>query len=421
MSLSDKRVLFYDKGCFIAFAQRLARDFAWVGYYTPGLECAYPHPYDVAIGEGLTEIERVYDFWDEVETADLIVFPDVGNGDLQDYLRKQGKRVWGSGGAQWLELNRIESRQHMHDLGLKIPPTTRVKGVTKLRAYLNEHEDVWVKISLFRGAFETYHHINSFLSKVWLDTLTVELGAQAEHIEFVIEDGVEGVEIGWDSHCIDGQFPELGFYGLEVKDKALIGVMKKFSSLPEKVQNVYTSLSPALNEGKYRNYFSVEMRLNGIRESPCIIDPCCRLGSPCSEGWMELAGNLGEIVYFGAEGTLVQTTPVAPYAVLAVIVSEWATKYWTPIDVPKEIREWVKMKCLTVIDGDYYYVPGDLQQAEIGVVVGIGNSLDEAIEMCEDNAEQIQGYKLDIKTDSLREGQEAMEESESVGIPFKEP
>lgn len=418
MSLSSKRVVVYDHGMFVNFAERLAREFGYVGYFTPQVDCAYPHLYDVAIGEGVPGVDRVYDFYDEIETADLIVFPDVGNSDLQDFLRAKGHRVWGSGGAQWLELDRLESREEMVKLGLEIPDTTRLMGLKALDKYLQENDDVWVKVSFYRGCFETYHHIKYFMSKPWLDVLASELGAQREKCEFIIEKGVEGVEIGWDAHCIDGKYPRMGFYGLEVKDKALIGVMKEFTSLPEKVQNVYTKLSKHLAEGSYRNYLSVEMRIDEAGETPVIIDPCCRLGSPCSEGWMETVANIGEIVFEGAGGILVESEIHAKYAALAVINCEWATKNWTPLKIPKKIRQWVKMKCLTVIDGNYYYVPGDFQMSEIGVVVGIGDTLDEAIEMCEENAVQIEGYKLDIKTDALREGEEQIELSESIGIPF---
>jgi len=415
--LDGKRVLIFDHGLFVYFAQQLVRFGANVAYFTPW-SSAFPHPADVAVGEGLEGIERVYDFFDEVDAADVIVFPDVGDGDLQDMLRKAGKRVWGSGGSQWLELDRMASRKRMAEVGIETPPTVRITGIDRLKAHLDSVEDRWVKISLFRGAFETYHHVKPFMTAEWLKVIGRDLGPLAKSQEFVVEEGVEGVEVGWDCHSIEGKFPKLGYYGIEVKDKAMVGTVTAFEDLPEKIRTTYDALTPDLAEGHYRNYFSLEMRLAKKGQAPIVIDPCCRFGSPCTEAWAELAANLPEIIWAGSGGELAEFEPAAKFAALAVVTSDWAVTNWTPVHVPKAIRPYVKMKCLTEIKGDWYYVPGDLKMSEIAVVVGTGDTLDEAVKSCKDRAGKIEGYKLDIKTDALDEGEQQAEAGEKVGIPF---
>jgi hypothetical protein len=414
--LKDKRVLIADHGLFSWLACKLAPLCGWLGYYTPW-EGAFPHPSDVAIGDGLEGVERVNSFWDEVDTCDLIIFPDVGHSDLQDFLRSRGHRVWGSGGGQWLELDRTSTHEHAKSLGIRRPATERVVGIDALRDLIEHTEDRWVKVSLFRGAFETTHHTVPFVTEQWLKVIAEQLGPQAAHLEFVVEKGVPGVEVGWDAHAIDGQYPELGFCGIEVKDKAIVGKMVPFDALPSKMRDVYAKLAPALKEGQYRNYFSVEMRIPKEGADPYLIDPCLRFGSPCSEAWAELCANFAEILWEGAGGRLVQVEPAARYAALAVINSEWAVQHWTPIDVPEEVRPYVRMKCLTEIDGDWYYVPGDLEMSEIGVVVGTGNTLQEAVELVKERAKQIQGYRIWIQTDALESGAAAMGEAVAVGLP----
>jgi hypothetical protein len=45
------------------------------------------------VGEGFEGIERIHDFFDYVDEADIFIFPDVYDGDLQRYLEAQGKLV----------------------------------------------------------------------------------------------------------------------------------------------------------------------------------------------------------------------------------------------------------------------------------------------------------------------------------------
>src|SRR5260370_15468822 len=96
--LQSKTALCYDHGTFVELAARLARDFGRVLYFQPW-QSAFPCMKDCAIGLGVPDVERVYNFWDVVDKVDIFVFPDVWDGDLQAYLRGQGKPVLGAGKA----------------------------------------------------------------------------------------------------------------------------------------------------------------------------------------------------------------------------------------------------------------------------------------------------------------------------------
>lgn len=414
--LSTKTALFWDYGMFLPFAERLARDYARVLYFTPWLS-AFPRTMDAAPGEGVPGIERVDNFFSALEVADVVVFPDCYDADLQVYLREQGVRVWGSANAEWLELQRTESHDALKKRGVAVAKSKEIVGLSALRRWADKNEDKWIKRSTFRGDFETFHHETSFITQSWIDVLQKTYGPQSEQITFIVEDSVEGIEVGWDCHSVDGKYPKLGMLGLEVKDKALVGVLKEFATLPEPLRDVYNKTSPLLTEGQFRNYMTLEVRLSEGGKA-ALLDPCMRFGSPASEAWMEMVGNVSQIVWEGAGGNLIEVDPVAKYAALAVIDSQWAIHNWTAVDFPKSIAQWIKMKNRTVIDGRTYFIPGHHEMQEIGVLVAVGNTLEEAIGLCEERAKEVSGYKVKVMVDSLRESADMIKSASEVGISF---
>src|SRR5215831_14647355 len=94
---ADRTALVFDHGLFIdAIALPLAKDFGRVLVHVPW-QNGYPRSNAPTIGTGIDGIERVLQPWapDYFDAIDLFVFPDVYEGDLQEYLVSQGKRVWG--------------------------------------------------------------------------------------------------------------------------------------------------------------------------------------------------------------------------------------------------------------------------------------------------------------------------------------
>ena len=119
----------------------------------------------------------------------------------------------------------------------------------------------------------------------------------------------------------------------------------------------------------------------------------------------------------GAQGKVVDPNPVARYGVCAMLHSSWATKNWTPIHIPDDIRHLVKIRNHTRIDGVDYFVPQpDSDLPEIGALVAIGDTLEGAVEELKENAERIKAYSLEVKTDAIDAALEQVEKGKSLGL-----
>jgi hypothetical protein len=87
-------------------------------------------------------------------------------------------------------------------------------------------------------------------------------------------------------------------------------------------------------------------------------------------------------------------------------------------DFPEKIRNFVKIKNLYKQNDTYYCVPLGHNMTDIGAVIGLGNTLEEAIKQATDNAKQIEGYMINIKTGSIDEAQKIIADAENIGIKF---
>lgn len=409
--ISGKTCLVVDRGLFVELASRLSRDFARVLYYCDW-KSAFPKRMEGAIGEGVEGIERVYDLFDAIDEADLIVFPDIYDGDLQHFLRERNYRVWGAGNAEHLELNRVGAKEIAESRGVESPPYVEIIGLDELRKYLTGVDDAYIKVSNYRGDFETFHHEEDFITESFLNVLQERYGPLADEVKFLVEGSVEGVEIAYDGYTIDGKFPSKAMWGVEVKDRGYVGRVVPYVGLPKQIQDVNAAFAPDLAEGKCRSFVSFEMRVQpgGV---PVVIDPCLRCGNPPTELWMEMYGNLGQILWHGAVGELIEPEFVARTGAMLVINCQWATKHWSPIMIPPDIRQWVKIRMLTNIDGKDYYVPSRYEMAEIGAVVGIGDTIQEAVALVQERAGMIAGYAMDLRPEVLDEAEAAVAEVEA--------
>ena len=150
------RALVVDHGLFTAFAERLAQEME-VRYFVPFADRSLPIPGPAFLGERLEGVERVNNWEEHFMDVDLIVFPDVGFMYLAEYFRSLGLRVWAAGFGEKLEVQRWRAKETMKALGLPVGKAELVTGMPALRAYLEENDNVFVKISGFRGVAETFH------------------------------------------------------------------------------------------------------------------------------------------------------------------------------------------------------------------------------------------------------------------------
>lgn len=403
---SNRSVLISDNGLFISLAERLVGEFGKVGYFCDW-QSGFPDGHELGVGIGLEGITREKYFWPVFNQYDLIVFPDCWQGDLQEYLRSIGKRVWGAGTKSYLELARWRTRQDMAKIKIPVPECIEIQGMENLRAYLKSNDGVFVKISALRGLGETFESINYEQVKGQLDELQAKHGALVDLVTFVVEKGIpDARELGYDGYCIEGEFPNSAFYGAEVKDKAYFGKLVDYDDLPEELKETNTKLS-YLMDG-YRQFFSSELR----NEFP--IDFTCREASPAGEAFIQAMTNLPEVLWEGAAGNLVHAEWSAKYAAQILFCSEWAEEHLQPLQFPDEIRPFVKIYNHCRINGMDYAINQMAKMKQVGSVVGLGNTPDEACESAVERAKQIKGYDLEMEYEALDKAREEMEETESV-------
>lgn len=419
MDLSSKYALFYDHGLFTYAAERLAREdgFGKVGYFTPW-KVAFPKSNNALFGQGLTGVTRVDNFFDEVKKADIVIFPDIYDGDLQEFLRDEmGKVVWGGGRTDELEYDRWEFRKLQQKLGMATPYAKLVIGIDALREELKGKTDLYVKVNKYRGDVESFHHENENLSDDFLDVLSGRLGAKKNEIKFIVEKPIGKVEVGYDGWCIDGQFPEIAAYGYEIKDQAYIGKIGPYKDFPAVLTKTNGQLASTFKERKMRGWYSSEVRVDE-KKVGYMIDPCMRMGAPPGEAMVEAYSNIAEIVWEGAQGNLVAPKPVGKYCAIALGYSSYADKNWMTLEVDKKEQQWLKIRCETRIKGKSYYVPQASEAYTVAAAVAIGNTVKEVIETVKKRAEMIKALELTMKDDALDDAEEVIAEGKKVGIEF---
>lgn len=417
--LSSKSVLIVDQGLFWPLAQRLKREFGRVGYFCDWKR-GFPTAHEFDIGTGFDDVERIAQFWDKVDEFDLICFPDILQGDLQLHLRKCGHLVWGSGKGEELELYRNYFKRMLKAVGLPVQPYRVITGIDGLREYLQQRGDKFVKLSLLRGITETFGVKKFWMSEARIDELEHTLGMRKRTTEFMVEDEIEtNIECGIDTICVDGNFPSIAASGVEVKDVAYGAVVQDYADLPEGIQLVNERISPVLAKYQYRNFWSTEIRV-AKDGTPYFIDPTCRHPSPAGECEHELWGNLGEMMWHGASGDLVDPVPTAKYAVQAIIFGERAKESWQGIAFPEKYRANVKLYFHCRIDGHDYVIPQTTAKMnEIGSVVATGNTLKEAADKCREIAETIEGDKIHVHTDRIQDVLAEFGDMEKKGMSLK--
>src|SRR5215469_5777407 len=118
MDVSRKTVLIWDASAsYTHVAESVVGEFANVLYFVPW-EKGFSVARDYIPGMGLDGVERVADFFDSLDRADLVVFTDVGQPGLQEYLRGHGMPVFGSGRAAVLERDRWVLKGELRSAGI---------------------------------------------------------------------------------------------------------------------------------------------------------------------------------------------------------------------------------------------------------------------------------------------------------------
>lgn len=467
-NLKNKTALVFDFGLFTELAVALKRTgFGRVLYFVPWQD-DFPSSMKQKIGLDFDGLERIQNFDEWVDKADIIVSFDTYCGDKVNQWRKIGKRVWGAGSAETMELERWKMRRMQEAIGLPTQMSTRIKSLDDLVTYFqgvkNEIKDWFGKedkdiakkrlnyilgkynnfskdflcggnlrdvvSDLYNGARNKYVKANmrgdiesffapdyeSSLSK--FNSLAEKFGhrADSKEVEFIIEEMKTGVEPGFDGIQIDGNYLSPTIYGYERKGSGYIGRICKYEELPNPIRFLNEKLSIIFKKFRpTRCFFSNEF-IVGADKKPYLIDPTVRNPAPVGSAiYSELIENLADIVWYGANGESV--APIMKYKYCAGVSfdSQWGEEHELEVEFPPELRRWVKMRKCYCKNGKYYAVPGF---SSICSVIALGNSIDEVVNLVRSRAEKVKAYELQTETGGLDKVKEEIEKGKKFGINF---
>lgn len=408
-----------DYGSFTSLAQKLGEVCSKVYYHRP-VNTEYRKAWDFAIGEGVPGIECIESFMepDIVKEVDWYCFPDIGYVGEQKYLRGIGKPVFGSLGGDELERLRTKFLKVIKEVGLPVPKYDVIRGLDNLESYLKQNEEKWVKLNEFRGDMETWFHQDYEHSKEMLLSLRQKWLGIERYVVFVVQENIpDAQEIGYDGMCIQGQFPESSFQGYEKKNELYLGAMTAYKDLPEEVRFVNESIAPKLTEYGYQNFFATEIRNQD--GTPYYIDPTNRMPGQTGEQLLETMTNLPSVMWHGAHGELIKPEWCAKFATSATLRHKGnkdAPKY---VRIPKEAQRWVKPNhyCQTGYE-DFWFAPNGSD--DLGPVIGIGDTIEDAIEAVKANFEAIGDDSIEIRPEGFKDLLEDIHAAEDKGIEFSD-
>src|SRR5580698_1004795 len=302
---ADKSVLVVDSGLYLHVAVKLAESFGTTLLFVPWTGNGFPSSKQRQIGTGIPDVTRVYSVLSDAKEADLVVMTDVYNHDLVNHLRELGKPVWAAGNAEALEVERWKTKQLMEDIGMNVIPYELFIGVDAVYEFLADKEDFWIKGSVTRGDFETFHWEKEYVSGPKLKALSRTLGPRRHTIELIVEPSVKALEFGADMPCIDGRFGRVAMWGAEDKDASYWAKVCDFDRIPDAIRGPTLDLAPTMGKLGCRGFYSNEIRTTMEKlivalgdkeyeiegETSFLIDPCLRCGSPPSESYIELFDN----------------------------------------------------------------------------------------------------------------------------------
>lgn len=420
--VSEVTLCVADHGLFLPIALRLAEACKKVYYWSPD-ERVMRRLDEGVVGDGFSKITRAESIWSVKSECDGFIFPDIGFTGEQKELQIQGYPVWGHNGGDELEVNRGLFLRTVKELGLDVPPHTIIQGMTKLREYLKNHDDKYIKISKWRGDWETFHWRNWEQDEATLDLKSWKLGPTKELITFYVFDPIDtDIEDGLDLYSIDGHHPSLVMHGMECKDKSYLCSIQKYEEVPEPVKKISDAFFPVLGRYGYRGFFSFETRIKDEKSYP--IDPTCRAGSPPSQCMMKMLKNLPEIMWKGANGICIDPEPEDNFAGQILMSCDRDDDEWLTLDIPKSIRESVTFGFACEINGMTVVPPHPLKNM-IGWLCGTGATIKDLISDLKDKAGELpEGIDCDINTlaNLLSEVQSAEEKGmEFTDQPVPDP
>jgi len=371
-----------------------------VVYWSPW-NSYYPKFKDYAPGVGVDEFEKVLEYASHLDSSDIIVFPDVGMGDLADYLRDKGYTVFGAGLGEEAEQDRAKSIEIMDRVGIAHPDTKVFKGVDEVLKFLEEEDGksetnqladgkYFVKFNIWRGSINSFPVESLNQAKDMFSKVRSAIGPYAEEMEIVVQTKVEGVETGFDIFFNGNEVLTPVMWGFE-SGGSYIGFID--TVLPDFLNDSLNKAIEYLKSVNYRGAFSVELIYDG--KDSYWIDWTCRYPMPLGLMYAQFIPNYGEFLAGVARGENISTgLPVGKYLGAAEFSSEDALDDF----LPATGNEHTKLMHYMKVKDQIYIVPG---MSSLGIVTGTGNDFKELKEDLDRNIEGVSAFFGNVSTDFI--------------------
>ena len=407
------KALIIDHGAYTNLAERLGAEMG-VAYWSSNLD-AYPSSRETSPGVGLKGVERIDDplAFMLAGKASHVIVPDLYLGGFEQVAHQLELPVFGSGEGQRLETDREFMLDFLAEHKLPVPEGVVIEGITELGEYLKGKNDLYVKVSTYRGDLETEHFTDWDAKQPWYDRLKVRLGPIGERIKFIVQEPIKSVcEVGIDTYFRDGEFVVPMIAGWEIKDAGYVG--RKMTGGWGFWPNVMDPLASALGDG-YNTFFSNEMRITKDG-TVYMTDATCRVPSPPGGVMMWAAQNFADVVLKGASPDYGD----AEWFCEIVLKSNAVATDYVRLKYPKSHHYAFHSHC--VIDGNTWIVPhpswsyDGKPYVEFGSALGWGKSLEDADAMAREAAEALEGDGVRFDAHVLEKAEEEMEKGKSVGL-----
>jgi biotin carboxylase len=219
---------------------------------------------------------------------------------------------------------------------------------------------------------------------------------------------------------VDGRYPVRTFSGYEKKNELYLGSLLEYEDLPTEIKTINAAIAPLLEEFGYRNFIATEIRVKDGK--PYFIDPTLRMPGQTGEQLLTTCSNLPEVIWCGANGELVDPEFAAEFSAEATL-HYTANPHiaglgdgWKTLTLSPEVRPWVKLYHYCEADGAIHFPPH--KSDEVGVVIGQGDTIEEAIDKLKENIELLADEPVSAETDKFKDLLEEIHAAEEQGIEF---
>jgi hypothetical protein len=205
--------------------------------------------------------------------------------------------------------------------------------------------------------------------------------------------------------------------GIEIKDCAYVGRVMEREDIPEPIRRFSDTFAGDFKKAGYRGFISDETRI-GKDKVPYMIDATMRMPSPPGELYGYMFTNFADIVWHGANETMIEPEERAEFGVQAVIHSSWAGDNFQPITIPDKFRDQVRLHSAIRIGEEYYIPPQQEEEEIIGSIVACGDSYEECFDEIRDIAKEIDGYQIEVDVEAFDKAEEQLEKAAKMGFDF---